>query len=294
MSSALSMSSLAATSKYEKSALLREKAHSLIPGGCHTYAKGDDQFPEDAPGFIARGSGSHVWDVDGNEFIEYGAGIRCVTLGHAYPSVVAAAHRAMLDGCNFTRPAAIEVEAAEEFLRTITGAEMVKFSKNGSDATTAAVKLARAFTGRDRVAICKDQPFFSTDDWFIGATTMSAGIPEAVKELTLRFGFNDLASVEALFSQHPGEIACFILEGMNTVEPAEGFLPGLHELCRRNGALLILDEMITGFRWDNGGAQRVYGITPDLSTFGKAIGNGFAVSALGGRRVMMEVGGLVQ
>ena len=159
-----------------RSAALRPSAHRLIPGGCHTYAKGDDQYPEHAPAFIARGQGCHVWDVDGNEFIEYGMGLRAVTLGHAYKPVVEAAYRQMLLGANFTRPASVEIEAAERFLDVIEGPEMVKFAKNGSDVTTAAVKLARAYAGRDLIAICRDQPFFSTDDWFIGTTEMKSGI----------------------------------------------------------------------------------------------------------------------
>jgi len=152
---------------------LQERAHALIPGGAHTYAKGDDQYPVCAPPFIARGQGCHVWDLDGHEYIEYGMGLRAVALGHAFPAVVTAAQREMQSGANFVRPSPIEVAAAEEFLRCVPSMDMVKFAKNGSDATTAGVKLARAFTGRDLVAICADHPFFSTDDWFIGTTPMA-------------------------------------------------------------------------------------------------------------------------
>src|SRR5579862_4829203 len=180
---------------FDKSSKLRERAHARIPGGAHTYAKGDDQYPVLAPGFIVRGEGCHVWDVDGNEFIEYGMGLRAVTLGHAFAPVVEAAHRQMLLGSNFSRPAKLEVDLAEAFLALIDGADMVKFAKNGSDVTTAAVKLARAYTGRDLVAICGDQPFFSTDDWFIGTTEINAGIPQAIREMSLKFRYNDLASL---------------------------------------------------------------------------------------------------
>jgi glutamate-1-semialdehyde 2,1-aminomutase len=281
-----------AESRSKTSKTLQEKAHLLIPGGCHTYAKGDDQYPENAPGFIVKGKGCHVWDVEGNEFIEYGMGIRAVTLGHAYPRVVEAAHRQMLLGNNFTRPAAIEVECAEQILSMIAGAEMVKFAKNGSDVTTAAVKLARAYTRRDLVAVCADHPFFSVDDWFIGSTLMASGIPDSMRSLTVKFHYNDLASVESLFAEHPGEIACIILEVETTEPPMNNFLHELERLCKKNGTLLILDEMITGFRWHNGGAQAYYGIVPDLSTFGKAMGNGFSISALLGKREIMELGGL--
>ncbi len=277
---------------FTRSRALQRVAHSLIPGGCHTYAKGDDQYPVDAPGFIARGEGCHVWDVDGNEFIEYGMGCRAVTLGHAYPPVVRAAQAAMWQGANFTRPAPIEVECAEELLSVIAGAEMVKFSKDGSTATTAALKLARAYTGRDLVAHCADHPFFAIHDWFIGTTPMRAGIPHAVRDLGLTFRYNDLASVETLFAEHPGRIAGVILEPSRGTEPEDRFLHRVQELCTRHGALFILDEMITGFRWDLGGGQRAYDIVPDLSTFGKALGNGFSVSALVGKREFMERGGL--
>src|SRR5262245_11372951 len=155
---------------FSRSQALQARMRKSVPGGCHTYAKGDDQYPVLSPGFIARGSGCHVWDADGNEYIEYGMGNRAVGLGHAYPPVVDAARAALGDGCNFTRPTPLEVACAEEFLGLITGAEMVKFAKDGSDATSGAMRLARAYTGRDLIAICGDHPFFSVDDWFIGTT----------------------------------------------------------------------------------------------------------------------------
>lgn len=279
---------------FEKSNQLRPLAHHLIPGGSHTYAKGDDQYPILSPGFIARGLGSHVWDVDGNEYIEYGMGNRAVGLGHAYPAVLEAVTRQLQLGCNFTRPASIEVECAEAFLETVPGAEMVKFCKDGSDATSGAVRLARAATGRDYIARCRDHPFFSTDDWFIGTTEMNAGIPRAVQDLTLSFNYNDIASVQALFDQHPGKVAALILEASRGDDPENNFLHEVRNLCHRHGALLILDEMITGFRWHTGGAQQFYRIEPDLSCFGKALGNGFSVSALAGKREYMQLGGLEQ
>ncbi len=277
---------------FTRSKELQKTSHTLIPGGAHTYAKGDDQYPEMAPAFLVNGKGCHVWDIDGNEFIEYGMGLRSVTLGHAYEPVVEAAYRQMLLGINFTRPCPIEVECAEKFLGLIDGAEMVKFAKNGSDATTAAVKLARAYTGRDLAAICAEQPFFSTDDWFIGSTAMSAGIPQAIQDLTVKFHYNDIRSVEELFARYPGQVACLIMEAETVDRPEENFLQNVLRVCHENGALLILDEIITGFRLHLGGAQKLHGIVPDLSTFSKAMGNGFAISALAGKREFMELGGL--
>jgi glutamate-1-semialdehyde 2,1-aminomutase len=273
-------------------ARLKELAHHLIPGGCHTYAKGDDQYPILAPGLITRGLGCRVWDTDDREYIEYGMGNRTVGLGHAYPPVLQAVQSELPRGGNFTRPSPVELACAEQFLALIDGAEMVKFCKDGSDATSGAVRLARAYTGRDLIACCADHPFFSTDDWFIGTTPMNAGVPEAVRQLTVTFSYDDLASAEALFDQHPGKIAAFILEPARSEEPRDGYLHALQRLCHANGALLILDEMITGFRWHNGGAQKLYDVVPDLSAFGKALANGFAVSALAGKREFMRLGGL--
>lgn len=276
---------------FETSKALRERFHRLIPGGAHTYAKADDQYPEGMAPIIERGLGCRVWDVDGNEFIEYGAGLRAVSLGHAYPPVVEAARRELERGSNFVRPARIELECAEALLERLPNAEMVKFCKDGSDATSGALKLARAHTGRDLVAICGSHPFFSVDDWFIGASGMPGGIPQATRDLTVKFTYNDLASLESLFDAHPGKIAAVILEAEKETAPAPGFLEGVRALCDRHGSVFVLDEMITGFRWHDGGAQAYYGIRPDLSTFGKALGNGFSVSALVGKRDLMQLGG---
>jgi glutamate-1-semialdehyde 2,1-aminomutase len=277
---------------FSKSRALQPIAHRLIPGGSHTYAKGDDQYPEQAPGFIARGKGCHVWDLDGNEFIEYGMGLRAVTLGHAFDPVVEAAYRQMRSGTNFSRPAQIEVELAEAMLQIIEGAEMVKFAKNGSDVTTAAIKLARAFTGRDMIAICGDHPFFSVDDWFIGTTPVNAGIPDAVIRMTLKFRYNDIENLQELFDHNPDQIACVVLEPETTTPPAAGYLAKVKELCESRGAVLLFDETITGFRWHIAGAQQFHGVIPHLSTFGKGMGNGFAIAALAGKREIMELGGL--
>jgi glutamate-1-semialdehyde 2,1-aminomutase len=275
-----------------RQASLRERLHRVIPGGAHTYAKGDDQYPVEAPVAIVRGNGCRVWDVEGNEFIEYGSGLRAVTLGHAFPAVTEAATRALAEGANFVRPSLVELECAEKLVSLVAAADMVKFTKDGSSATTAAVKLARAYTGRDYVALCADHPFFSYDDWFFATIPMDAGIPRSVADLSLTFRYNDIESLERLFAAHPGEIAAVVLEPEKGEPPRDGFLTQVQDLCRRESTVFVLDEMITGFRWHTGGAQEVYGVTPDLSTFGKGMANGFSVSALVGRRELMERGGL--
>jgi len=279
---------------FAKSIAHQRRAHALIPGGAHTYAKGDDQYPENMCPVITRGRGAHVWDLDGNEFIEYGAGVRSVTLGHGYKPVCEAACQAMIGGTNFARPAAIELEAAEKMLGMIPTAEMIKFGKNGSDAVSGALKIARAYTGREMVMVCGDHPFFSVDDWFIGVTAMNAGIPDWATKQTVKFKYNDLASAQALFNQYPNQIACIITEAETGEPPKPNFLHDLQELAHKNGALFVLDETITGFRWDNRGAQGMYNLTPDLSTFGKGMANGFSVSALLGRREYMELAGISQ
>lgn len=279
-------------SNFNRSNSLRSRAHKLIPGGCHTYAKGDDQYPELSPGFIARGQGSRVWDVDGNQYIEYNQGNRAVGLGHAFPSVIDAVRDELSRGANFSRPSPLEVECAEELLGLIDGMDMVKFCKDGSDATTAAVKLARAHTGRDIIACCSDHPFFATNDWFIGTTVVNAGIPQAVKDLTVQFPYDDIPAIEAMFAAHPSTIAGLIMEPAKYSDPSPGYLQKVRDICHRNGAVFILDEMITGFRWHLQGAQKLYNVVPDLTAFGKALGNGFAISALLGKRELMERGGL--
>jgi glutamate-1-semialdehyde 2,1-aminomutase len=271
---------------------LNRRLSAAIPGGAHTYAKGEDQFPEGLAPVLVRGRGAWVWDADGNGYLEYGSGLRSVTLGHGHPEVVeAVAHHAAL-GTNFVRPSRLELDVAEQFLDFVGNADMVKFTKDGSSANTAAVKLARAYTGRSRVAICTDHPFYSYDDWAMVVTPLDAGIPLGVADLTLAFRYDDLSSVTELFEHHPEEIACVMLEVERTVPPSPGYLQGLADLCRAHGALLVFDECVTGFRWGRGGAQKVHGVQPDLTTWGKGMANGFALSALAGRREVMELGGL--
>jgi glutamate-1-semialdehyde 2,1-aminomutase len=289
----MSHSKISNNRSFQKSLDFKNKIHSVIPGGSHTYAKGDDQFPEFQAPFIVKGKGSHVWDLDGNEYIEYAMGLRAVTLGHAYDAVNKAVIDQLNQGTIFNRPSPIEVECGELLLDTIdNGHEMVKFGKNGSDATTAAIKLARAYTGRDMVAICKNHPFFSVNDWFIGSTALDAGIPNAIKELTVKFGYNDPQSLIDLFNQYPGKIAAVILEPEKETAPQDNFLHKVKEICHQNGAVFILDEIISGFRYHISGCQKLYNVQPDLTTFGKALANGYSLAALAGKKEIMNLGGL--
>jgi len=278
--------------KYEKNNIFAEMASRLIPGGAHTYSKGDDQFPINAPKIIDRGFGCTLWDVDGNEFTDLGMSLGTVILGHAYEPVLDAARKEINRGVNFCRPSVIEGELAELLVDIIPSAEMVKFGKNGSDAVTAAVKLARAYTGRKYVVRCQDDAFNAIHDWFIGSTVLTRGVPEEVQALTLKFKYNDLDSCQKLFDQYPGEISCFLLEPLSFEEPRDGFLEKLKVMCEKNGALLIFDEVVSGFRFALGGAQEVTGVMPHLSAFGKGMANGFSTSALVGQREFMRIGGI--
>lgn len=289
-----------------------ERLHRVIPGGAHTYSRGDDQYPANAPEILVSGKGAYVTAADGRTLLDYGMGLRAVTIGYADERINRAALRGMELGVNLTRASVLELEAAEKIVALIPGADMVKFAKNGSNATTAAAKVARAYTGRRYVCVPRQHPFFSFDDWFIGATALKRGIPEVHHATTLVFDYGDLASLRKLFAEHPGEIAGVMLEPATTVGPCDAapghdrlhpptrevahwpgnFLRQVQDLCRREGALFILDEMITGFRWDLRGAQHLFDVQPDLSTFGKGMANGFAVAALVGRREVMEVGAI--
>ncbi len=278
--------------KNSRFSALLNKRHSLIPGAAHTYSKGDDQFPRTAPPAIVRGKGAYVWGTDGKKYLDWCMGLRSVLLGHAYEPVNRAVAKQMSLGTNFGRPAMIEFEFANELVKMLPNTDMVKFAKNGSTVTTAATKLARAFTGRKYIVVCSSQPFFSYDDWFVGTTQSPAGIPEEVRKLTLTFAYNDIASLERVFAEHQNEIACVILEVMAGDEPKDNFLQKVEALTHREGALLIIDEMITGFRYGFPALHDRYGLKPDLTTYGKGIANGYSLAILAGRKEVMELGGL--
>jgi len=270
----------------------QERLLKAIPGGAHTYSRGYDQYPLNAPQILTRGKGAYIYDPDGNEYLDYGMALRAVNLGYAEDEIDEAAFRQIKNGNNLTRPSMIELEAAELLIDMIDSVDMVKFTKNGSTAVSAAVKLARAYTGREMVARCAEQPFFSYDDWFIGSTPLTRGIPQETIEKTKMFRYNDIDSLEALIAQYPGEFACVVLEPAATEEPKDGYLQKVQALCRANGIVFVLDEMITGFRWHMKGAQHLYGVSPDLCTFGKAMANGFAVACVAGKREIMELGSI--
>lgn len=275
--------------KLEKSEALLDKAKNLIPGCSQTFSKGYTQFVNGAaPVFLQKGKGCLVWDVDDNEYIDYIQGLLPNILGYANEEVNRAAYAQTETGHSFSLPHPIEIELAEKLTEIIPCAEMVRFGKNGSDATAGAVRAARAFTGRDRVA-CSG--YHGWQDWFIGSTTRNAGVPQAVRDLTHPFLYNDLESLEKTLESHAGEFAAVIMEPVNFVEPESGYLQSVKELTHRHGALLIFDEICSGFHFGLGGAQKKYGVVPDMACFGKAMGNGFPIACVVGRRDVMKVFG---
>lgn len=276
-----------ASDRFKKSLEWLKRAEARVPGASQTFSKGPNQFVRGAsPLFLERGQGARVWDVDGREYLDFTMGLCAVSLGYADPDVNAAVARQLERGIIFTLPHPLETEVAELLCRLIPCAEMVRFGKNGSDVTSGAVRLARAFTGRDLIAACG---YHGWQDWYIGTTTRNLGVPKAVRDLTRTFAYNQIETLERIFDDHPGQVAAVIMEPVGVEAPRPGFLESVRELCTRNGALLIFDEIITGFRLALGGAQEYFRVIPDLACFGKGMANGFPLSALVGRRDIMRL-----
>jgi len=272
---------------YTKSEALLERALRTIPLGSQTFSKSRTQYPRGvSPYFIERGRGARVWDADGNEYVDMIMSLCAVTLGYSDPDIDAAVRAQLDDGVLFSLPHRVEMEVAELICEMVPCAEKVRFGKNGSDATAGAIRIARAFTGRDRVAVCG---YHGWQDWYIGSTLRNLGVPQATRDLTHPFAFNDADSLKSLLASHPGEFAAVILEPMNVAHPTAEFLQAVQDLTRAHGAVLVFDETITGFRFANGGAQELFGVTPDLATFGKGLANGYPVSAVTGRADIMAL-----
>jgi glutamate-1-semialdehyde aminotransferase len=273
--------------RYKISEELLERALKTIPLGSQTFSKSKTQLPFGvSPYFVDHAKGSHFWDVDGNEYIDFVNGLACVTLGYCDPDVDRAVREQMENGVTFSLPHKLEMEVAELLVEMIPCAQKVRFAKNGTDATSGAIRVARAHTGRDRVAVCG---YHGWQDWYIGSTTRDLGVPKAVKELTHVFNYNDIDSLASVLEKHRGEFAAVILEPMNVAYPQDGFLEKVRDITQQHGALLIFDETITGFRYSKGGAQEEFGVTPDIATFGKGMANGYPLSALVGKTQYMDV-----
>ena len=273
--------------KFRKSEAHLNRAELTIPLGSQTFSKSRTQYPVGiSPLFIKKAKGCHVWDLDGNKYIDLVSALASVTLGYWDSRVNTAVSKQLRRGVSFSLPGTLEAEVAEMICHLVPSAEMVRFGKNATDVTTAAVRLARAYTGKDRVIVCG---YHGWQDWFIGSTSRNKGVPKATSDLTEVFKYNDLESLRKILSEK-NDVACVVMEPMNSSFPNPGFLEGVRELTKNHGVVLVFDETITGFRFSEGGAQELFNVIPDISTFGKGIANGFPLSVISGKReIMMEM-----
>jgi glutamate-1-semialdehyde 2,1-aminomutase/spore coat polysaccharide biosynthesis protein SpsF len=263
-----------------------ERAKARIPTQTQTLSKGPTQFVQGVcPVFIQRGKGSHIWDVDGNEYIDYMLALGPITLGWAYPATDDAVRRQLEQGITFSLPHPLEVELAELLGKTVPCAEMVRYAKNGSDATAACVRIARAYTKRDLIAVCG---YHGAQDWYLATTERDHGVPALMKELVRKFDYNKIETLEKIFADNPSKVAAVIMEAIGVEEPRDNFLQRVRELCTKHGALLIFDEIVTGFRVALGGAQQHYNVIPDLAAFGKGAANGMPLSIVAGKKEIMR------
>ena len=271
---------------YEESTKHLIRAEKTIPLGSQTFSKSRTQYPVGvSPLYASKVKGAHLWDIDGNKYIDLVSSLASITLGYNDKGVSTAVKKQLKQAINMSLPGKLEVEVAELMTALVPSAEMVRFGKNGSDATSAAIRLARAYTGHDHVIVCG---YHGWQDWFIGSTTRNKGVPKSVSALTHKFEFNNIHSLEVLFDELGSNVAALIMEPMNATYPNPGFLDSVKRITHANGAVLVFDETITGFRFAAGGAQELFGVTPDLSTFGKGMANGFPISAITGRREIMK------
>ncbi|MCY4310582.1 MAG: aminotransferase class III-fold pyridoxal phosphate-dependent enzyme, partial [Rhodospirillaceae bacterium] len=271
---------------YEQSNLMLERAERVIPLGTQTFSKSWLQYPRGiAPLYLTHGRDARVWDVDGHRYVDMVCGLLPVILGYCDPDIDQAIREQLGEGITFSLAHRLEADLAERLVELIPCAEATRFGKNGSDATSAAVRLARAYTRRDRIAVCG---YHGWQDWYIGATVRNKGVPKAVSELTSMFPYNDIEALHGLLNGRKGEFAAVMLEPVGRFEPEPGYLEAVQGVANKHGALLIFDEIITGFRVSLGGAQEYYGVTPDLSAFGKGMANGMPLSAVVGRQEVMK------
>ena len=272
--------------RYEDSTEFLTRAELVIPLGSQTFSKSRTQYPVGvSPLFAVRAKGPHLWDLDGNKYIDLVSNLAAVTLGYRFREVETAVRKQMKLGNGFSLPSTLETIVAERIVSLVPSAEMVRFGKNGTDATSAAVRLARAYTGRDCVAVCG---YHGWQDWFIGSTSRNKGVPAATSQLTVPFQYNNIQSLANIFMDYPNKVAAVILEPMTSEFPTKGFLQEIKNLCEKNGTILIFDETITGFRFTRGGAQELFQVSPHLSTFGKGIANGYPLSVVCGSKEIMQ------
>lgn len=272
--------------RLKKSYALWEKAQGLILCGANTLSKSPRHIaPGACPVYVDRSEGAYFWDVDGNRYLDFPLGLGAVVLGHAHPRVEDAVAAQLRRGSLHTLNSPLEVELAERLCGIIPCCEKLRLVKSGSEAMSAAVRLAKAFTGRDVVAVCG---YHGWHDWTVARMGRDAGVPDCLKELVTTFSYNDPASLEAVFTAYPGRVAAVVMEPVGFDAPVDAFLENVAAMARREGALLVFDEVLTGFRLSLGGAQEYFGVVPDLAGFGKALANGHGLSLVCGRREIMD------
>ena len=275
------------TERYAASLVQLARAEAIIPLASQTFSKSRTQYPVGAaPLFAARAKGSHTWDIDGNEYVDLVCSLGAVALGYGDEEINEAVVRQLQDGVTLTLAHPLEAEVAERIVALVPCAEMVRFGKNGTDATSAAIRLARAATGREHVIVCG---YHGWQDWYIGSTSMHRGVPDRTRSLTHPVPYNDIDALQAVIADLPDQVAAMIMEPMTSTWPAEGYLHEVRRITEEDGIVLVFDEMLTGFRFAPGGAQEYFGVTPDLASFGKALANGFPLSAIVGKREILDL-----
>jgi glutamate-1-semialdehyde 2,1-aminomutase len=273
-------------SRYKKSEEWLRRAESSIPLGSQTFSKSRTQYPVGiSPLYAVKAKGAYLWDVDENRYIDYVSALACVTLGYGDRGIERAIKKQLSNGISMSLPGKLEAIVAEKLIGMIPSAEKVRFGKNGTDATSAAIRLARAYTGKDHILVCG---YHGWQDWYIASTTRDKGIPRSTGELTHKFNYNDIDSLKKLEMEFEGKIAAVIIEPMNISWPKNSFLQDIRNFCTQKGIVLVFDETITGFRFANGGAQELFNVIPDLSTFGKGMANGMPISAIVGKSEIMD------
>src|SRR5574344_922339 len=271
---------------YTKTNALLERELKVSPLAAQTYSKSYRYFcAGNAPAYIDHGKGCYLWDVDGNKFIDYMCALGPITVGYNEPSVNKAVIDQVKKGSSFSLQSPVEVELAEKLTKIVPCAEMVRFVKNGGDATTSAIRLARAYTGKDMVLMCG---YHGMHDWSIGASANNKGVPQSVRDLTDNFKYNDLNDLEEKLTKYEGKVAAVIMEPIQSNGPKEGYLAAVKEMVHKHNAVFVFDEVVSGFRYALGGASELYHVTPDLASFGKGMGNGYAISAVAGKKEIMK------
>jgi len=273
-------------SRYKESEEWLRRAESSIPLGSQTFSKSRTQYPVGiSPLYALKSKGAHIWDIDENKYIDYVSALACVTLGYGDRGIERAIKKQLSNGISMSLPGKLESTVAEKLIGMIPSAEKVRFGKNGTDATSAAIRLARAYTGKDHVLVCG---YHGWQDWYIASTTRDKGIPKSTGALTHKFNYNDIESLKKLEMKYENKVAAVIIEPMNVSWPEDSFLQDIRDFCTQKGIVLVFDETITGFRFANGGAQELFDVIPDLSTFGKGMANGMPISAIVGKAEIMD------